>query len=211
MRTMPTQETRRWRAVFGAVAFVLVLVACGRLTEASSGDDARAAADGGGDHGQSIPGSTGDPGAPPGDGSGTGSSGICVETTPGGDNPEDPVVGCAGGGKDPLTVPSSTPVTPRPGMADLYPMGWDRVDVADDDRTITVHFWSGIEPCYVLDHVDVAYADDTITITLYEGHDPQAEDVACIEIAMAKSVTIQLDEPIGARALVDGAEPGGEE
>jgi hypothetical protein len=209
MTTRPSDATRRWRAVLGTVAFVLVLVACGRLTEASSGREKNAiGVDGGGDPGQSVPGSTGDPGAPPDDGDGTGT--ICIETTAGGDNPEDPVVGCADGGDDPAPH-TSTPVTPRPGMADLYPIGWDRVDVADDDRTLTIHFWSGIEPCYVLDHVDVAYAGDTITITLYEGHDPQGEAVACIEIAMAKSVTIQLDEPLGGRALVDGAEPGGEE
>jgi hypothetical protein len=93
-------------------------------------------------------------------------------------------------------------------MADVRAIGWDRVDVAGDDRTLTVHFWSGVEPCSVLDRVDVRYGDDAVTITLYEGHDPSADgkDVACIEIAVAKSVTITLDEPLAGRDSVDGAE-----
>ena len=44
-----------------------------------------------------------------------------------------------------------------------------------------------------------------VTITLYEGHDPDAGDVACIEIAVLKSVTITLDHPLDGRAIVDGA------
>ena len=44
-----------------------------------------------------------------------------------------------------------------------------------------------------------------MTITLFEGHDPNAGDVACIEIAVFKRVVVQLDEPVGGRAIVDGA------
>jgi len=96
-------------------------------------------------------------------------------------------------------------VEPRPGMADVRPHPFDDVVVGDDDRTLTVFFWSGVEPCYVLDRVDVAYGPDTITVTLFEGHDELAGDVACIEIALLKKVVVRLEQPVGDRRIVDGA------
>ena len=96
-------------------------------------------------------------------------------------------------------------VEPTPGMAGVRPHPFDHAVVGDDGTTVTVFFWSGIEPCYVLDHVDVRYGADAITITLYEGHDASEGDVACIEIALRKKVGIQLDEPVGDREIVDGA------
>lgn len=99
----------------------------------------------------------------------------------------------------------ATLVEPTPGMADVRPHAFDRAVVGDDGRSVTVSFWSGVEPCYVLDHVDVAYAADAIAITVFEGHDPSAGDVACIEIALLKEVVVELEEPVGDREIVDGA------
>jgi hypothetical protein len=96
-------------------------------------------------------------------------------------------------------------VEPTPGMSDLYPHAFDKAVVGDDGRTLTIFFWSGVEPCYVLDHVDVDYGPSAITVTLFEGHDASAGDVACIEIALVKKVVVQLDEPVGDRRIVDGA------
>ena len=98
----------------------------------------------------------------------------------------------------------ASPVEPRPGMADVRARGFDR-SIVNDDGTVTILFASGVEPCAVLDHVDVAYGDDAVTVTLFEGHDASAGDVACIEIAVSKSVTITLDEPLAGRPIVDGA------
>ncbi len=96
-------------------------------------------------------------------------------------------------------------VEPTPGMSDLYPHAFDKAVVDDDGKTLTIFFWSGVEPCYVLDHVDVDYGPGAITVTLFEGHDASAGDVACIEIALLKKVVVQLDEPVGDRRVVDGA------
>ena len=96
-------------------------------------------------------------------------------------------------------------VEPTPGMSDVYPRAFDKIVVGDDGRTLTIFFWSGVEPCYVLDHVDVDYGPGAITVTLFEGHDASAGDVACIEIALIKKVVVQLDEPVGDRRVVDGA------
>jgi hypothetical protein len=96
-------------------------------------------------------------------------------------------------------------VEPTPGMAGVRPHAFDHVVVSDDGRSVTVFFWSGVEPCYQLDHVDVTYGAEAITVTLFEGHDPRAGDVACIEIALLKKVIVPLEEPVGDREIVDGA------
>lgn len=97
-------------------------------------------------------------------------------------------------------------VEPRPGMAGVHPIGFERVRPLSGGTTLRVIFWSGVEPCSVLDSVEVEESDEEVTITLYEGHDPNATDVACIEIAMKKAVDVELSRPLGDRAVVDGAE-----
>jgi hypothetical protein len=119
---------------------------------------------------------------------------------------DDTVVGSPGDdGKIMDPDDGAEPVEPRPGMAGVRPHIFDHAVVGDDGRTVTVFFWSGVEPCYVLDHVDVEYGATAVTITLYEGHDPDAGDVACIEIALLNKVVVELDEPVGDRGIVDGA------
>lgn len=113
---------------------------------------------------------------------------------------------------EPCGPPSTEPlephpqlVVPRSGMADVRPVAFDSATIRDDDRTVDVRFWSGIEPCAVLDHVDVAYGVQTVTITLIEGADPGAGLVACPDIAMLKQVTVALDQQLAGRRIVDGA------
>jgi hypothetical protein len=112
--------------------------------------------------------------------------------------PAEPV---PGGG----VLPTPKPVTPRPGMAGVYPIRWEQADVALDDRTLTVQFTTGVEPCYVLDHVDVQTTRTTVTVTLYQGHDPGSKGVACIDIGIFASVTVVLDQPLAGRKIVDGS------
>jgi hypothetical protein len=96
-------------------------------------------------------------------------------------------------------------VEPSPGMADVRSHAFDHAVVNDDGSSVTIFFWSGVEPCYVLDHIDVHADSNEISITLFEGHDASAGDVACIDIALLKKVVVQLDEPVGDRSIVDGA------
>jgi hypothetical protein len=96
-------------------------------------------------------------------------------------------------------------VAPTPGMADVHARPFDSATVNDDGTSVTIDFVSGVEPCAVLDRVDVGYGAEAVTITLYEGRDPNAGDVACIEIAVFRRVIVQLDEPLGDREIVDGA------
>jgi len=96
-------------------------------------------------------------------------------------------------------------VVPRSGMANVRPIAFTSASIGPDDRAVEVRFWSGVEPCSVLDHVDVAYATDAVTITLFEGSDPSAGMVACPDIAVLKQVTLPLDQDLAGRRIVDGA------
>jgi hypothetical protein len=103
-------------------------------------------------------------------------------------------------------TPVPTPLEPTPGMDNVHPRGWDASSVSGDGTSVTLTYYTGVAPCSMLDHVDVAYGTDTITITLFEGSDPSANDVACIDIAMLASTTVHLDQPLGDRQIVDGAQ-----
>ena len=90
-------------------------------------------------------------------------------------------------------------------MYDVRPTSFDAATIGDDDRSLTITFWSGVDPCSVLDHVDVAQRADTVTVTLYQGSDPSAGQVACIDIAVLKQVTVTLGHPLAGRDIADGA------
>jgi len=164
-------------------------------------------------------------GSEPGDpGTGGGAAGTCLEGVPDcvdtvvdpdqpcgvevvdGTGPDGTVSFAPCPGEEPPTEPEPAIVEPRSGMTNVYPRPFDTATVSDDGLTVTIDFWSGVEPCYVLDHVDVAYGDAVI-ITLFEGSEPTDEPVACIEIAVMKRVVITLDEPLGDRPIIDGAAP----
>ena len=96
------------------------------------------------------------------------------------------------------------PTRPRPGMVDVHPVPWQTSRASG--RRLTVSWWSGVEPCAVLDHVEVVEKPRRVVVTLYEGRDPAAgEGTVCIEIAEARSTTVRLDQPLGDRKVVDGA------
>ena len=83
-------------------------------------------------------------------------------------------------------------VEPTPGMDNVGPTAFDTATIGADDTTLTIAFWSGVEPCYVLDHVDVSYGADAVHRDAVPGIGPNAGDVACIDIALQKQVTITL-------------------
>ena len=99
--------------------------------------------------------------------------------------------------------PEGEEITPAPeGLQDVHTVGWERHTA--DGRMLTVHWWTGVEPCSVLHSVRVSETDQRVTVTLREGSaDP---DAACIAIARAVKTTVRLDSPLGDRKVVDGAD-----
>lgn len=96
-----------------------------------------------------------------------------------------------------------TVVTPRPGMENVHPVTWRRAEMINE-RTVRIHYESGVAPCSVLDRVEVDYRPSEIAISLFEGNDPAFKDAVCIMIAQFKAVDVSLDQPANGRAIVDG-------
>ena len=121
-------------------------------------------------------------------------------------DPEAPVTSAPqtpGDGEIPSPQPSIA--VPQPGQEDVRPIMWQELEKGMDDQTVTLYYYSGVEPCYVLDHVDVEYGKQEVTITLFEGHTPGEGDTPCIEIAIYTATVVELDEPLDGRKVVDGA------
>jgi hypothetical protein len=123
-------------------------------------------------------------------------------------DPEDPVTSGPGmpGRDDEGPGPGYDLVQPKPGMDDDKKVPFQRAVGKKDSKALTVIFWSGVEPCNVLDRVEVEETEKDVMITLYEGADPQTGDEACIEIAVKKAVKVDLEEPLGDRKVIDGTE-----
>jgi hypothetical protein len=149
-----------------------------------------------GENGSREPGPTtvpGDPGSGGGGQSGGSGGGV------GGGGQVDPA---PGGGDDGANL-----VVPKPGQLDPNPVFVTGLAVHIDGRQVSVRltWWSGVEPCYVLDSVGVARDGRTIVLTAIEGHGP--ERVACIEIAQLKATIVDLGE-LEPGTYVIAAEPG---
>jgi hypothetical protein len=129
------------------------------------------------------------PSVAPSIGAGGGSSG-----DPGGTDPSLPVANPA----DPTPVDpgfgQAKRVIPRPGQVNPRPVGVAKLEPAVDGHRVVVRvtWWSGVEPCNVLDSVKVDRSGTDITIQLIEGSaDPGA---ICIEIAEQKATIVDLGE-----------------
>lgn len=93
---------------------------------------------------------------------------------------------------DPGLVPKI--VVPRPGTLNPKPVAPTLLEPAVDGRHVVVRvsWYSGVEPCYILDSVDVKRTGTDIEITVLEGSGPA--DQMCIEIAELKATIVDLGE-----------------
>lgn len=85
-------------------------------------------------------------------------------------------------------------VVPKPGQLDVHDVSADSLAARVDGSTIvvTATWFSGVEPCSILDQVVVTKGDGSYRITLREGHGP--EDVACIAIAELHKTEIAIPD-----------------
>jgi hypothetical protein len=113
-------------------------------------------------------------------------------------NPDQPVIGGAGTAQPAEPGDGALSVQPEPDIVNATPHAWDHITVAPDGRTITIYYWGGVADCYGLAGVDVQYdADGQLHLTVMEGQRGNLPPNAmCIEIAVLKAVTIELDAPI---------------
>ncbi|WP_231618589.1 hypothetical protein [Nonomuraea sp. SBT364] len=106
------------------------------------------------------------------------------------------------------TTPPATkpkPVKPTGDAINTRKVRWTKAKPVSKGRKVQLTWWSGVEPCTVLDRVKVKETKKRVTITLYEGASPKAKNVSCIMIAVEKTTTVKLKSPMGQRKIIDGS------
>ena len=180
---------KTFRTALGGLLLIALLGACsGTAATKAPGDaasrDPNAPTDVPGDSGAGSGSGSGSGGGQAGGGS-DGNSGSGV-VNPGGIDvpPPNP-----GPGDDGATI-----VVPVAGQLDPQPAFVSGLLVNVDGRHVTARlsWYSGVEPCYILDSVRMDRDGNTITLTVLEGHGPG--DNMCIEIAMFKATIVDLGE-----------------
>jgi hypothetical protein len=110
-------------------------------------------------------------------GSGVGGGGAIVDPTP-----VDPAAG------------APTIVIPKPGQKNPHPVAPITLQASVDGRhvLVKVSWWSGVEPCNVLDSLRVDRSGTDIAITIIEGSSDL--NAMCIEIAQLKATIVDLGD-----------------
>jgi hypothetical protein len=128
-----------------------------------------------------TPSPSGAPSASPG-GGGSGSDPGGSVVVPGGPGVVEP-----GGGQPQFVVP-------KPGQQNVHPVSIEEMDARVEGKraVLNARWWSGVEPCTVLDSVAWKRDGKTITISVREGSG--GGDVVCIDIAVYKATVIDLGE-----------------
>ena len=85
-------------------------------------------------------------------------------------------------------------VIPKPGQKNTHPVSATSLQASVDGRhvLVKVSWWSGVEPCNVLDSIKVERSGTDISITIVEGSSDL--DAMCIEIAQLKATIVDLGE-----------------
>lgn len=68
-----------------------------------------------------------------------------------------------------------------------------------DGNRIEVGFWMGVQDCYAVEDVDVSETDEAVSVDIVVA--ARSEDRACTDLAEARSVSVELDAPLGDRVL----------
>jgi hypothetical protein len=99
-----------------------------------------------------------------------------------------------GGGGGPVDPGQPSLVLPKPGQQNVHPVSIDKLSARVDGHHVVLNarWWSGVEPCSVLDSVAVKQDGHTITVSVREGS--SGANVACVDIAMLKATPIDLGD-----------------
>ncbi len=103
-------------------------------------------------------------------------------------------VGVPGNGGGDPGIGQPTLVVARPGQQGLHPVGALLLEPSVDGRRVLVKvsWYSGVEPCYVLDSVKIDQGGNEFVLTIFEGSSDL--NAVCIELAMLKATIVDLGE-----------------
>lgn len=100
----------------------------------------------------------------------------------------------------------ATVVERNPDVTNGSPVAWEKVSFDRESQTLSVYWWSGVEPCTALEDVVVTFDDDQVEVTVLEGSPPEAATMSCIAMAQYKTISVELAEDPGDRRFVDGSQ-----
>ena len=167
---MHTSRATHRPALIGAILVAVLAAACSSAAapSASQGPVASSPPPSADDLPTAVPGGSQDPN--------TGVSG-----------PSDPVPVDPGAGQPALVIP-------RPGQLNPHPVGAALLEPAVDGHHVIVKvtWWSGVEPCNVLDSVKIDRTGSAIVLTLIEGSGDA--NAICIELAQQKATIVDLGD-----------------
>ena len=138
--------------------------------------------------------------------------------------PEDAAPAGSGQPSDRASVAPGSPGSPGPDLPDGdltpapgpdLPPGPDTQVIdsyfAYDETRLALNYTTGVPECYgKVGEPVVEETADAVTVTVPKLPPEQKGDIACIDIALSKSVDISLDAPLGDREVRDGARGGAE-
>jgi hypothetical protein len=99
------------------------------------------------------------------------------------------------------TPEGATPFTDNPSIVDGRVHAIDSWTRLPDDRAIAVHFTSGPPACYGV-HAEVQETEDIVAVKLLSGVPPEAVGRVCTMIAVTGTLTVNIETPVGNRAVV---------
>ena len=139
---------------------------------------------------------------------------VVWQQRPGGDSDAGSAPPAAGGsavpgspGPDGTDGPDGD-LTPVPGPDQTPGAGTQAVDsyFAYDATRLALNYTTGVPECYgTVGEPVVEETAEAVTVTLPKIPPKSTRDVVCIDIALVKSVDIELDAPLGDREVRDGS------
>lgn len=97
--------------------------------------------------------------------------------------------------------PVPTVATPRDDLEEVREVGWRRIEIGPDGRTLEVHYLDGVPECYGLDRVEVSTNKAGLDVKVFTGRIPGVE--FCNLPLLAWMTTVELDAPVVAGGQVD--------
>lgn len=94
------------------------------------------------------------------------------------------------------------PIESEGDVADEATLLNDGKLIAAEGNTITIGFWMGVEDCYAVEFAKAEESDNLVIVDISIA--ARDLDAVCIEIAEARSVTLELSQPLGERAVQIG-------
>ena len=117
------------------------------------------------------------------------------------------VPGDPGSSEEPPGIPPGQPSpVPVPKQTNRYGVPIESYYLLDP-RTLLLRYTIGVPECYgTIAEPKVGETPGSVTVTLTRVPPPPLDEhVACIEIALLKTVKIRIDAPLAGRAVLDGS------